>query len=118
MMSIEKGKKDIGKNIYKVTSYRTVKLEQYIKAKDENEAFDMYLNKGGIVYSKVNVDMTEQNEDVSTSYIDIGIDDTTETAYVGKIVSDPESDYADDVVVDEHASEHETLKTNGERAYA
>ena len=49
MMGIEKGKKDIGKNIYKITSYRTIVLEQYVKAKNENEAFDIgwedYLQK-------------------------------------------------------------------------
>ena len=118
MMGIEKGKKDIGKNIYKITSYRTIVLEQYVKAKNKNEAFDMYLNKGGIVYSKINADMTEQNEDISTNYIDIESNEKTETAYVGKIVSDPCSDYADNVLIDEYANEFEELKTNGERKYA
>ena len=44
---------DVGKKVYKVTQTYQLTVEQYVKANNKDEAFDIYLDKGGINHNKI-----------------------------------------------------------------
>ena len=44
-------KEDKGKKVYKIPHEYLVKTEQYIKADDADQAFDLWLEHGGIDYN-------------------------------------------------------------------
>jgi hypothetical protein len=54
-------KDDEGKKVYKIKQYYTLTVEQYVKAKDRDEAFDIWLEKGGINHDRVNRLLTEED---------------------------------------------------------
>lgn len=63
---------DEGKKVYKVRQTYEMIVDQYIKANNEDEAFDIYLREGGIKYDDFNIHLTEEKYDVcETSFLDI-----------------------------------------------
>ena len=76
---------DDGKKVFKVKQYYTLTVEQYVKAKDRDDAFDVWLNNGGIIHDKITRYLTQESfNECETSFIDT---DTPETniEYVGTI---------------------------------
>ena len=60
-----------GKKVYKISAVKTLKLDQYIIADNEDEAFDKWLENGGIKHDKINSGLTNTDIDVDTDYIDV-----------------------------------------------
>ena len=108
---IEKTKKDIGKNVYRVKSYVTLKLEQTIKADNEEQAYDLFWKHGGMSYSSIDQKITNESDEVCTDNICLVSGEHPTFKYVGKIVADPDSDFDEDVIVDYFAYETDLKKT-------
>ena len=79
---------DEGKKVYKIKQLYTLTVEQYVKAKDRDEAFDIWLEKGGINHDRVNRLLTEEDFELcETTFVDVDTPDT-QTEYVGTVVKD------------------------------
>jgi len=93
-----------GKKVYKISAVKTLKLDQYIIADNEDEAFDKWLENGGIKHDKINSGLTNTDIDVDTDYIDVSTGDHN-TEYVGTVTSDPDSEEEDDLIVNTDVQE-------------
>jgi hypothetical protein len=81
---------DIGKNVYKVTQTYTLIVEQYVKAHNKDEAFDVVLNKGGVNHDKIDKFLTNEDfEFCETTFVDVDSPET-DIQYQGAIVKDDE----------------------------
>ena len=78
-------KDDVGKNLYRKTTYYTLKIEQDVLAKDKDEADQKFLDHGGINHSKIGKDITDANEGVETYMVDANYTDSDTTKYIGKV---------------------------------
>ena len=71
--------------IFKVKQYYTLTVEQYVKAKDRDEAFDIWLDHGGVITDKINRYITQEKfDECETSFVDIDTPDT-KVEYVGTV---------------------------------
>jgi len=76
---------DDGKKVFKVKQYYTLTVEQYVKAKDRDDAFDVWLNNGGIIHDKITRYLTQESfNECETSFIDTNTPETN-IEYVGTI---------------------------------
>jgi len=76
---------DDGKKVFKVKQYYTLTVEQYVKAKDRDEAFDIWLDNGGIIHDKITRYLTQESfNECETSFIDTNTPETN-IEYVGTI---------------------------------
>ena len=81
---------DVGKNVYKVTQTYTLIVEQYVKAHNKDEAFDVFLNKGGVNHDKIDKFLTNEDfEFCETTYVDVDSPET-DIQYQGAIVKEEE----------------------------
>ena len=46
---------DKNKKVYRIVHTYQLTVEQYVKANNRDEAFDICLDKGGIIHDKINV---------------------------------------------------------------
>jgi len=79
---------DVGKKVYRVTKTYHLTIEQYVKANNEDEAFDISLDKGGINFDRIDKLIT--NEDFQfceTTYVDAEPGDT-DIEYKGTIIKE------------------------------
>ena len=108
-------KDDVGKNLYRKTTYYTLKVEQDVLAKDADEADAKFLDHGGINHSKIGKDITDANDGVETYMVDANYTDSDTTKYIGKVKYDTdtynqtleEAIEAEDIHIDTWASEDE-----------
>ena len=108
-------KDDVGKNLYRKTTYYTLKVEQDVLAKDKDEADQKFLDHGGINHSKIGKDITDANEGVETYMVDANYTDSDTTKYIGKVKYDTdtynqtleEAMEAEDIHIDTWADENE-----------
>jgi len=108
-------KDDVGKNLYRKTTYYTLKIEQDVLAKDKDEADQKFLDHGGINHSKIGKDITDANEGVETYMVDANYTDSDTTKYIGKVKYDTdtynqtleEAMEAEDIHIDTWADENE-----------
>ena len=108
-------KDDVGKNLYRKTTYYTLKVEQDVLAKDADEADAKFLDHGGINHSKIGKDITDANDGVETYMVDANYVDSDTTKYIGKVKYDTdtynqtleEAIEAEDIHIDTWASEDE-----------
>ena len=84
-------KDDVGKNLYRKTTYYTLKVEQDVLAKDADEADQKFLDHGGINHSKIGKDITDANEGVETYMVDANYTDSDTTQYIGKVKYDTDT---------------------------
>ena len=71
--------------IFKVKQYYTLTVEQYVKAKDRDEAFDIWLDHGGVITDKIDRYITQEKfDECETSFVDIDTPDT-KIEYVGTV---------------------------------
>jgi len=99
---------DLGQNLYRKRTYYTVVIEQDVLAKDQEEA-DILFQDSGIDHSKITKDITEENSNVQTYYVDANYADSDPTTYIGKVNFDPLDDEAQengDVIIDDMAPEN------------
>ena len=110
-------KDDIGKNLYRKTTYYTLKVEQDVLAKDKDEADQKFLDHGGINHSKIGKDITDANEGVETYMVDANYTDCETAKFIGKVKYDTdtynqtleEAKEAEDIHIDTYADEVEVM---------
>ena len=108
-------KDDVGKNLYRKTTYYTLKVEQDVLAKDADEADQKFLDHGGIKHSAFNKDIVDANDGVETFMVDANYVDSDTTKYIGKVKYDDdninqtleEAIEAEDIHIDTWAAEDE-----------
>jgi len=101
---------DEGKKIYVVKQEYVVTVEQYVKADDDEEAFNIFLEKGGIKYEDFNKHLTNESfDECETEIVDVD-SPNTKIKYVGTVCriskddpydlecTDIESEYVDNVI--------------------
>ena len=100
---------DLGLNAYRKRTYYTLLVEQDVLAKDQDEADELFREHGGINYDRILRDLTLEDKGVETVIVDATYTgDTGNTEYLGKVVLNPDNDYAaedGDVVLDAYADE-------------
>ena len=108
-------KDDVGKNLYRKTTYYTLKVEQDVLAKDADEADQKFLDHGGIKHSAINKDIVDASDGVETYMVDANYADSDTTKYIGKVKYDTdtynqtleEAVEAQDIHIDTWAEENE-----------
>ena len=108
-------KDDVGKNLYRKTTYYTLKIEQDVLAKDKDEADKLFLDHGGVKHSAVNKDIVDSSDGVETYMVDANYADSDTTKYLGKVKYDTdtynqtleEAVEAQDIHIDTWAEENE-----------
>ena len=99
-------KEDLGKNLYRSKKYYTLVIEQDVLADNKDEA-DKKFTECGLNHSKVNTEITDEKDGVSTYMVDANYSDSDTTEYIGK-VSYTDDEYAEengDVEIDQYADE-------------
>ena len=108
-------KDDVGKNLYRKTTYYTLKVEQDVLAKDADEADQKFLDHGGVKHSAINKDIVDASDGVETYMVDANYTDSDTTKYIGKVKYDDdninqtfeEAVEAEDIHIDTWAAEDE-----------
>ena len=108
-------KDDVGKNLYRKTTYYTLKVEQDVLAKDADEADKLFLDHGGVKHSAINKDIVDASDGVETYMVDANYVDSDTTKYIGKVKYDDdninqtleEAIEAEDIHIDTWAEENE-----------
>ena len=111
-------KDDIGKNLYRKTTYYTLKIEQDVLAKDKDEADTKFTDHGGINHGKIGKDITDANEGIETYMVDANYTDCETSKFIGKVKWDTdtynqtleEAIEAEDIHIDTYADEDEKLQ--------
>lgn len=101
---------NLGYNAYRKKTYYTLVVEQDVLARNEDEANDLFRDGGGINYDRITSDLALEDKGVETVMVDADYTGTTDTEYLGKVVLNPDNDYAKedgDVVLDAWADETE-----------
>lgn len=101
---------NLGFNAYRKKTYYTLVVEQDVLARSEDEANDLFRDGGGINYDRINSDLALEDKGVETVMVDANYTGATDTEYLGKVVLNPDNDYAredGDVVLDAWADETE-----------
>lgn len=104
---------DLGKNAYRKKTYYTLVVEQDVLAKDQDEADELFRDGGGINHDRITADLVLEDKGVETVMVDANYTGATDTEYLGKVVLNPDNDYAKedgDVVLDAWADEIESTK--------
>ena len=109
-------KDDVGKNLYRKTTYYTLKVEQDVLAKDKDEADQKFLDHGGVKHSAINKDIVDASDGVETYMVDANYADSDTTKYIGKVKYDTdtynqtleEAIEAQDIHIDTWADENES----------
>ena len=99
---------NLGYNAYRKKTYYTLVVEQDVLARSEDEANDLFRDGGGINYDRITADLALEDKGVETVMVDANYTGTTDTEYLGKVVLNPDNDYAKedgDVVLDAWADE-------------
>jgi len=100
---------DLGKNAYRKRTYYTLLVEQDVLAHNQDEADELFRDGGGVNYDKITSDLLLEDKGVETVIVDATwTGDTGKTEYMGKVVLNPDNDYAKedgDVVLDAYADE-------------
>lgn len=78
---------DVGKKIYKIKQTYVLTIEQYVKADDKDEAFNISLDKGGINYDRIDRFLTNEESVCETNYVDVEPEDTN-IEYQGLIIEE------------------------------
>lgn len=102
--------KDVGKNVYRKTTYYTLKIEEDFLADDADNAQDLSMDTG-LDYSKITTDLVDDKGVSEVNVIDANYTDS-EMKYIGKVVYE-DTEYAKedgDVEIDTLADEHQNEK--------
>lgn len=83
--------RDEGYNVYKFTGKYELVVEQEIKARTKDEAFELYLKEGGLNYSRIQSSLTETSPRIETTYID-AMTPEMDIKYVGTVVASREDE--------------------------
>ncbi len=79
-------KERLNKSVYKFTGRYELIVEQEILASSRDEAFELYLKEGGLNYSRIQSDLTEESSRIQTTYID-AMTPEMDIKYIGTVVA-------------------------------
>jgi len=99
---------NLGQNAYRRRTYYTVVVEQDVLANNEDEAYNLFREHGGINYDKITTDLALENKGVETVLVDANYTGGTDVEYMGKVVLNPDNEFAKedgDVVLDPWSDE-------------
>ena len=100
---------NLGLNAYRKRTYYTLLVEQDVLARNKDEADDLFRDGGGINYDRITADLALEDKGVETVIVDANYtSDTGNTEYLGKVVWNPDNDYAKedgDVLLDPWSDE-------------
>ena len=99
---------NLGYNAYRKKTYYTLVVEQDVLARSEDEANDLFRDGGGINYDRITSDLALEDKGVETVMVDANYTGATDTEYLGKVVLNPDNDYAKedgDVLLDPWSDE-------------
>lgn len=99
---------NLGQNAYRRRTYYTLLVEQDVLAKNEDEAYNLFREHGGINYDKITTDLALENKGVETVLVDANYTGGTDVEYMGKVVLNPDNEFAKedgDVVLDPWSDE-------------
>ena len=100
---------NLGLNAYRKRTYYTLLVEQDVLARNKDEADDLFRDGGGINYDRITADLALEDKGVETVVVDANYtSDTGNTEYLGKVVWNPDNDYAKedgDVLLDPWSDE-------------
>jgi len=85
---------NLGQNAYRRRTYYTVVVEQDVLAKNEDEAYNLFREHGGINYDKITSDLALEDKGVETVLVDANYTGGTDVEYMGKVVWNPDNDHA------------------------
>ena len=112
-------KDDVGKNLYRKTTYYTLKIEQDVLANNKDEADQKFLDHGGLKHSAINKDVVDATDGVETYMVDANYTESDTTKFMGKVKYDTdtynqtleEAIESQDIHIDTYADEDEPLQT-------
>ena len=84
-------KDDVGKNLYRKKTYYTLVIEQDVLANNKDEADTKFTDFGGINYSKITHDLTDEKNGVETYMVDANYTDSDTTKYMGRVMYDTDT---------------------------
>ena len=100
---------NLGFNAYRKRTYYTLLVEQDVLARNKDEADELFRDGGGINYDRITADLALEDKGVETVIVDANYTaDTGNTEYLGKVVWNPDNDYAKedgDVLLDPWSDE-------------
>jgi hypothetical protein len=100
---------NLGLNAYRKRTYYTLLVEQDVLARNKDEADELFRDGGGINYDRITADLALEDKGVETVVVDANYtSDTGNTEYLGKVVLNPDNDYAKedgDVLLDPWSDE-------------
>jgi hypothetical protein len=100
---------NLGLNAYRKRTYYTLLVEQDVLARNKDEADDLFRDGGGLNYDRITADLALEDKGVETVIVDANYtSDTGNTEYLGKVVWNPDNDYAKedgDVLLDPWSDE-------------
>ena len=88
-------------------------------ADDIDQASDLFIEKGGINHDKITTDITDENDGVTTHYVEADYDESV-TEYLGKVTY-TDDEYAEengDVEINTDAPEKDVMTSKEEDANA
>lgn len=91
-------KDDLGRKVYKVTSTYTVKTEEFVKVAEGEDPYDVWLDQGGLDYSKVNQHCLNEGPHTEAYYAEAFTDGGSEVQYLGTVVAEYDEEYPDEVI--------------------
>lgn len=98
MKEISLYKDDNGRKVYKVTTTYTVKTEEFVKVAEGEDPFDIWLDQGGLDYSKINQHCLHEGPHTEAYYAEAFTDGGSEVKYVGTVVPEYDEEYKDEIV--------------------
>jgi hypothetical protein len=98
-------KKDLNKNVYKLTQQHILTTSYYVKANSRDEAIDIVSDFGGINHDEIRSIVDENSEQLSLDFVNADYDSQS-IEFVGKVISDENDN--DEVELDKLATELKT----------
>jgi hypothetical protein len=98
MSEISLYKDDNGRKVYKITNTYTVKTEEFVKVAEGEDPFDIWLDQGGLDYSKINQYCLNEGPHTEAHYAEAFQDGGIETKYLGTVVPEYDEEYKDEIV--------------------
>ena len=89
---------DVGRKVYKITSTYTVKTEEFVKVAEGEDPHDIWLDQGGLDYSKVNQHCLHEGPHTEAHYAEAFTDGSSSVEYMGTVVPEYDEEYKDEIV--------------------
>ena len=97
-MTVDLYSMDKGRKVYKITNTYVVRTEEYVKVAEGEDPHDVWLDQGGIDYSKVNQHILNEGPHTQAYYAEAFTDGSASVEYMGKVVPEYDEEYPDEII--------------------